>query len=145
MEKLILGLDPGKSGAIAVWASFELITFRLTETEADARDFLRQYDDGYAFIERVHSMPKQGVASSFKFGQSYGFLRGLLVGLQIPFEEVTPQKWQKEMGCLSHGDKRVTRARAQQLFPHLKVVHATADALLICEYGRRVIQTRNGT
>jgi hypothetical protein len=35
------------------------------------------------------------------------------------------------------GDKNVSKRRAQELFPQLKVTHATADALLIAEYGRR--------
>jgi hypothetical protein len=40
---------------------------------------------------------------------------------------------------MSKGDKNVTKRRAQQLFPQLKVTHAIADALLIAEYGRRVL------
>jgi hypothetical protein len=31
-----------------------------------------------------------------------------------------------------------TKAKAQELFPHLKITHATADACLIAEYGRRL-------
>lgn len=81
-------------------------------------------------------MPKQGVASSFKFGRSYGFLIGLLTGLRIPYEFVTPQKWQKAMGCLTHGDKNISKAAAQRRWPNEKWTHATADAGLIAEYGR---------
>ena len=42
------------------------------------------------------------------------------------------------MSWLSKGDKNVTKSRAQELFPELKITHAIADALLIAEYGRRV-------
>ena len=90
-----------------------------------------------AMIEKVHSMPKQGVKSSFTFGQGYGFLLGCLTALEIPFEYVTPQKWQRYLGCLSKGDKNVTKQKAQELFPHLEITHATADALLIGEYLKR--------
>jgi Holliday junction resolvasome RuvABC endonuclease subunit len=83
-------------------------------------------------------MPRQGVSSTFKFGTSYGFLRGVLVALEVPFEAVTPAKWQRSMSCLTKGDKNVTKARAQELFPEVKVTHAIADALLIAEYGRRI-------
>jgi hypothetical protein len=38
---------------------------------------------------------------------------------------------------LSKGDKNVTKRKAQELFPSLKITHATADALLIAEYLRR--------
>lgn len=144
---IIIGIDPGASGGIASLqpgqptdGAPEIETLKLTVTERDVSDFLgvRAYAHAYAYIERVHSMPKQGVASSFKFGVSYGFLRGLLIGLEIPFEEVTPQRWQKAMGCLTHGDKNVSKARAQQLFPGIKITHAIADSLLIAEYGRRL-------
>lgn len=37
------------------------------------------------------------------------------------------------------GDKNVTKAAAQRLFPDQKVVHATADAMLLAEYARRVL------
>ena len=153
---IFLGIDPGQSGGIAAlglmsgpWAS----KFAETERDLFAQVVACGHDsrediwvelwptkprlDVFAVIERVHSMPKHGVTSSFKFGQSYGFLRGLLIASGIPFEEVTPQKWQKAMGCLSRGDKNVTKRRAQQLFPELKITHAIADALLIAEYGRR--------
>lgn len=147
---IILGIDPGQSGAIGVlqdFANAELVRrldfAKLSNTERDISDFLSTYKGTsvFAYIEKVHSMPKQGVASSFKFGANYGFLRGCLISLGIPFEEVTPQKWQKFMGCMSRGDKNVTKARAQQLFPEIKITHAIADALLIAEYGRRI---RNG-
>lgn len=138
---LIIGIDPGTSGAIAVVDGiYPPQWHKLDCTEGDAKSFLLSHDltDSFAYLELVHAMPKQGVSSVFKFGQCYGFLRGLLVGLGIPFEEVTPQKWQKAMGCLSKGDKNVTKAKAQQLFPGVKVTHAIADALLLAEYGRRV-------
>lgn len=90
-----------------------------------------------AYLEQVHSMPGQGVASSFKFGQGYGSLEMALTAAGIPFERVTPQKWQKALGCLTKGQKNVSKRKAQELFPTMKVTHATADALLIAEWGRR--------
>jgi len=113
-------------------------------TEHDIAETLREWSDpteydgwgGKATIEQVHSMPKQGVASSFKFGRSYGFLLGLLTGLKIPYTMVTPQKWQKALGCLTHGDKNVSKAAAQRRWPTEKWTHAIADAALIAEYGR---------
>ncbi len=152
---IFLGIDPGQSGGLA-WiedgregdpaAAFAM---KMPDTERDlwikvAAETERSARTVFAVIEKVHSMPKQGVASSFKFGQSYGFLRGCLIASGIPFEEVSPQAWQKELGCLSKGDKNVTKARAQQLFPAEKVTHATADALLLAEYARRLWLRRNG-
>ena len=138
--EVIIGIDPGKSGAIAVLTPDGPDFIKLKETEKDVSDFLKDFD-GFAFIENVNSSPQMGVVSAFKFGQSKGFLRGLLIALEIPFEEVSPQKWQGAMKCRTKGDKNITKAKAQELFPGLKITHANADALLIAEYGRRV---RNG-
>lgn len=147
---IFIGIDPGQSGGIAVLGANQSgipLCYGLDTTEKDIRDvlwplqpFMKGSENdsrSFALIERVHSMPKQGVASSFKFGQNYGFLRGCLISLGIPFEEVTPQKWQKAMGCLTKGDKNVSKAKCQQLFPSIKVTHAIADALLIAEFARR--------
>ena len=137
---LSIGVDPGKSGAIAfishpmgdVWC------VNADETLHDIADELRtalaNHDSSFAVIEKVQSSPQMGVKSAFSFGQSFGSLLGLLAALQVPHELVSPQKWQKAMCCLTGGDKNKTKSRAQQLFPHMKVTHATADALLLAKF-----------
>lgn len=148
--KLTIGIDPGASGGIAfipdnnpakAWA------MKMPETLADLWDlFIEQIGEDpdhrmlHACLEKVHSMPGQGVASSFKFGQGFGHLEMALTAARIPFTYVTPQKWQKELGCLTGGDKNISKARAQQLFPQIKVTHAIADSLLLAEYCRRTIK-----
>jgi Holliday junction resolvasome RuvABC endonuclease subunit len=138
---MFIGIDPGQSGAISVIypdGDPHIESCRLSNTERDIADWLCGFDlsNSRACIEIVHSMPKQGVSSSFKFGQSYGFLRGVITALQIPFFEVSPQRWQKAMNCLTKGDKNVSKAAAQRLWPRLKITHANADSLLIAEYLR---------
>ena len=140
-----LGIDPGKSGAIAVLgpAGACLGICKLNQTPKEINDFIEELKDNEAeaglraVMERVHAMPGQGVSSVFRFGESYGFLRGALVANRIPFELCSPGVWQRRLGCLSRGDKNVTKQRAQEMFPNEKVTHATADALLIAEYCRR--------
>jgi len=138
-QNLYLGIDPGQSGGIALLGDELTEAYKMPATEADLRDLLEEYAPYIksAAIESVHSFPKQGVASSFAFGRSYGFLRGLLIALRIPFREVAPGSWQRTMGCLTKGDKNVSKAKAQQMWPKLKITHATADSLLIAEYARR--------
>ena len=139
--KLYMGIDPGYSGAIAIVdhrGSF-VDCVRLKETEHDVSDFLSECAPHVetAVLEKVNAMPRQGVSSTFKFGTSYGFCRGLLVCHRVRFETVPPGTWLRAMGCLSKGDKNVTKSAAQRLFPKEKVVHATADAMLLAEYARR--------
>ena len=147
---IFLGIDPGKTGGISLHRGDIVEAYGFTDkTPMDIYCVIRQYmrtglklaphsnEKPIAMIEKVHSMPKQGVASSFTFGKGYGFLLGCLTALEIPFEYVTPQKWQRYLGCLSKGDKNVTKQKAQELFPRLKITHAIADALLIGEYLKR--------
>lgn len=137
----ILGIDPGVSGGAALLNSRTYVEVRSFKagTEADMAEWImgRQYLIEKAYIEEVHSMPKQGVVSVFTFGQNYGWWRGLLMARGICFERVRPLKWQTVMQCKTKGDKNVTKQLAQELFPGVKVTHAIADALLIAEYGLR--------
>jgi hypothetical protein len=41
---------------------------------------------------------------------------------------------------MTRGDKNVSKRRAQEIFPMIKVTHSVADALLIAEYNRMTNQ-----
>ncbi len=146
-SRLYLGVDPGASGAIVALdeeaAFVDLI--RCKEPEGDLADFVYRYSPDVVgcYVEKVGSMPGQGVASTFKFGTSYGLLRGILAALLIPRRFVAPTVWQRAMGIgVVKGEKKVAKKRrhkelAQELYPDLKVINATADALLIARYAVR--------
>lgn len=140
-EVKFIGIDPGQSGGIAVVTDYGITEcWKMPDTERDTYELLRSLflpNRSRVTIEKVGAMPGNGVSGMFKFGRSLGFLRGLVIALEFPFEDVTPQRWQKALGCLTKGDKNVSKRKAQELFPLLKVTHATADALLIAEYARR--------
>ena len=143
MTKMIIGIDPGKSGAIAViWPDGEMYhtAARGDWTPADQVNWLLQFDteNAVAYIEKVHSSPQMGVVSAFSFGKSLGFLLGMLATAKIAYHEITPQKWQTALGCMTRGEKNVTKHAAQKLWPKIKITHSDADARLIAEYGRRV-------
>lgn len=138
---IYIGIDPGLSGGIAKLREdgAVLAIEKMPPTDFDVYDALAALDGGpeKAMLERVSASPQMGVTSAFTFGKGYGGLRMALTAAGIPFDEVTPQKWQKAMQCLTGGDKNISKRRAQQLFPTVKVTHAIADALLIAEYCRR--------
>jgi hypothetical protein len=141
MKGYYMGVDPGQSGAVVVIDGDGRCVGRikLSETAADISDAVRLWaqDVKLCMLEKVHSMPRQGVASTFKFGTSYGFCMGVLSALRVRHEMVTPHTWQSRMKCKSGGDKKVTKAAAQRLFPDEEITHAFADAYLIAEYARR--------
>jgi crossover junction endodeoxyribonuclease RuvC len=93
-------------------------------------------------IESVHSMPGQGVRSTFDFGMNFGIWLGVIAALNIPMELVTPQEWKKHYGLIGK-DKDASRIIAVQLFPQmamelkLKKYNGRAEALLLAEYLRR--------
>jgi len=141
----VLGVDPGKSGGMA-WVGCGVGARKMPDTERDVWEFFQRgaFGEHFALIEKVHAMPGQGVTSMFNFGVSYGQLRMALIAASIPFETVSPAKWQRSFGLPTLKDagsgtakKNAHKAKAQELFPSLRVTHAIADALLIAEYGRR--------
>lgn len=150
----IIGIDPGQSGGIA-WIDDKgrACADKMPETIADLWELVESIRMGAgaspetrldlvvngcrAYIEQVHSSPQMGVKSAFTFGNGFGHLEMALTAAGIPFERVRPQAWQKALGCLTKGDKNVSKRKAQELFPLLKITHSTADALLIAEFGRR--------
>lgn len=151
MSKCIIGIDPGANGGIAWISGGKACVEKMPDTLQDLWDLILDIRDGgeprqrldkavlghIAYIEQVHSSPQMGVKSAFTFGNGFGHLEMALTAAGIPFERVRPQVWQKELSCLTGGDKNVSKRRAQELFPHLKVIHATADALLIAHYGTK--------
>src|SRR5262249_1775856 len=90
------------------------------------------------YLEKIVSMPyhMRGPIGTHKLSRQAGVLAGVLTAAGLDFEEVLPRWWQNRMGCRTGGNKRVSLDRAKGLFPaekfpHLKVTHHTADALLI--------------
>ncbi len=141
-----LGIDPGSaSGAIAYVTETSAHAWPIGElTDAEVWHIVRSLvavaHAVTAVIERVGAMPKQGVSSTFKFGANYGMLRMALTASGVTWTEVAPAVWQRAMGCRTKGDKRVSRMRAAQLFPQLRITQKTADALLLALYARNSVQ-----
>jgi len=142
------GVDPGKSGAIALVDNdgFTMNYVRLKETTGDISGFIKDYAKivDYCIVEKVASRPMQGVKSVFTFGESFGLVQGLLMAHNVKFELHTPPVWMKKMGLITRGikgveKKRIHKQRAQELFMNSKnITLTTADAFLLAEYARRL-------
>jgi Holliday junction resolvasome RuvABC endonuclease subunit len=143
MSNTYIGIDPGNvSGGIAVITSDnELWTYQIKNlTDREVSQTLSTWHNPKGVIEKVHSMPKQGVSSAFKFGMNFGMLKMALISAQVSFREVTPQSWMKYYGMKKSPAeskpqwKKRLREKAQQLYPDHKIVNNTADAILIAHY-----------
>lgn len=97
--------------------------------------------DCVIWCESVHSMPGQGVSSTFKFGRAVGAIEAVCERFLFPWSLVTPQAWKKGMGLSANKDESLRMAR--RLFPeaaHMlkrKKDHGRGEALLIAEFGRK--------
>jgi len=145
---LFLGLDPGRSGAVALvdqegrYAG----SVNFTQTMPDVTMWLleRVHDIRYGLIEKVASRTGQGVKSMFTFGRYYGRAEQLLCSSRIPHHAVLPADWEREMCCLTGGDKKVSKEAAQRLWPDAPITLKNADAILIAETARRRFSRRAG-
>ena len=154
---IILGIDPGLSGALALYNTseqtvevfdmpvLELVRNGKKKGEVSAQalaNLLAGRGIKAAYLERVNAMPGQGVTSVFSFGRSTGIVEGILAAYDIPTTLVTPQAWQKAVG--QRAGKDGSRERAMQLFPaqadlfQRKKDDGRSDAALIAYYGAKL-------
>ena len=170
---IYIGVDPGKLGGISVMQTspddeVRLLAIHLMpQTEQDIKNVFEDlqvngittknvhpkldeviFPNIKVIIESQHAFPGMGAGAQWTFAQHYGFLRGVLVALQIPFIEVAPQTWMGYFGFrrLKDEDKKKHKLRilqkAQNLYPHSSVALQTADSLMLCEY-LRLIELKN--
>lgn len=140
---IYIGIDPGVSGGIAGvsrdGAAVGVTRWPQSDSGlAELYRWLRVTNAAFCAIERVWASPQMGVVSAFTFGGAYHAARALAIARGLTLIEPTPQQWQKAMGCLTRGDKTITKRLATKMFLNVKVTNATADALLLAAYCRRV-------
>lgn len=145
---IYIGIDPGAKGAMALLYDNsrvpEIIPFNKEEYIDRLRLLFYEEAPCVCCIEAVHSISGQGIASSFRFGESYGWLLGMLDTLCIPYQPITPQKWKKEFGLTA--DKAKSVEVCKQLFPGIKLLRTDrsrkeddniAEAVLLSLYAKR--------
>jgi crossover junction endodeoxyribonuclease RuvC len=131
---IICGIDPGKSGALAIYntetktsridAVIDMPTLDVSKAKGKVKtkiscselfEATKGYEVDIAYLEFVSASPQMGVSSSFAFGQGFGILEMLCAALQWPLEYVTPAKWKREFSL--GPDKEAARAKASQILP----------------------------
>lgn len=137
------GIAPTSSGAIVVWEKSEVKICPMSSGRKELAEFLKPYanrTDVVCLLEKVASMPGQGVSSTFTFGTGYGFIQGLLFAMAIPYSDIMPKQWQVKYLPGKKMEKSVRKNalkdKAGQYFPNVKVTLKNADALLICHYAK---------
>lgn len=158
MNQIIIGIDPGITGAIAIIDdSGNLVGIHDMPTMPKGAGKKKQINpcslvgmlSGYgrvtAYLERVSAMPGQGVSGVFTFGECFGVIRGVLAAAYIPLVLVTPQSWKRRFGLIGT-EKDAARTKAIELYPAASLARkkdiGRADALLIARYGWEIEQQR---
>ena len=154
---LVIGIDPGISGAICFFEEGQIKEIIDMPTMADGKKNKRQingpqtYNEIYSriknvsknditvVIEQVSAMPGQGVTSMFNFGQSFGVLKGICSAMQLSMQFVRPAKWKKYFGLIK-AEKDASRTKVIEIFPYIssqlsrKKDSNKADAILIASF-----------
>ena len=152
MSIAYLGIDPGKTGAIAaVNSNGHVFIADIPMLNGDYNFYemwkllggvIQHYSATYLTLEKQQAMPKQGVSSTFATGRGYGAWEALCWITTPDFEIVSPRVWKKKLGLSS--DKEESRELAIKLYPsvtdQLKRVkdHNRAEALLLAHYTKLI-------
>ena len=154
---LIIGIDPGISGAICFFENGKVVDIIDMPVMADGKKNKKQINgsqiyneicdriknipkkDIFVVVEQVSAMPGQGVTSMFNFGQSFGVIKGICSAMQLSMHFVRPAKWKKYFNLLKT-EKEASRSKAIEIFPYIssnlsrKKDSNKADAILIASF-----------
>ena len=154
---LIIGIDPGITGAICFFEDGKIIAVIEMPNMPEGKKNKRQVNGAQVYheiskkiknlekkdikvvIEQVSAMPGQGVTSMFNFGQSFGVLKGICSAMQIPMYFTRPAKWKKYFNLIN-SEKDASRTKAIEVFPYFssqlskKKDSNKADAILIASF-----------
>ena len=160
---LIIGMDPGISGAICFFENGEVKEIIDMPNMADGKKNKRQINGPQVYneissrikntpkkeivvvIEQVSAMPGQGVTSMFNFGQSFGVLKGICSAMQLSMRFIRPAKWKKYFGLIKT-EKDASRTKVIEIFPYIssqlskKKDSNKADAILIASFFHNTYQ-----
>lgn len=140
--KTLIAIDPGASGGIAIAHNGHVEAYPMPDDAALLETLapMSRESTTVCYMELVGGFIKGNPApgsAMFNFGNSYGYIRGLLAALRIKLVLVRPQMWQKGIPGMNQekaARKRALKEHAARLFPNLKVTLSTADALCILNY-----------
>lgn len=155
MTMLVIGIDPGLTGAIAWILPAEthvddmptmpagvLGTVKNQVNPAALAKMLRDITHGHdrndvmVVTEKIDGYI-DNKAAIFSMGNSFGCVRGVVAALGLPLEIVRPQDWKKHYGLKK--EKELARQRAIELYPDQPLTrvadHNRAEALLLARYG----------
>lgn len=125
---VLVSCDPGASGSMCCIydnGKLEFVDFKkegLTGYIRKLKELLKtNIQIKSAAIEAVYAMRGQGVTSTFTFGCRRGELEGMFQTLEIPYELVRPQEWQKACGVVPKSGKKGIYETISKIYPEAEL------------------------
>ena len=83
--KIIIGIDPGRSGALAVWSNGIDKAIKCPSSSKEMADIIKAIGNKnvIAYVERVWARPSNATRAAFTFGVNYGEWLGILAALNL--------------------------------------------------------------
>jgi hypothetical protein len=138
----IIGIDPGKSGAIALLDTddMQVKTYDMPGTLDEKMGLIAAFGPvKCCWLERPFFPRMIGIKNAVTIAVAYGELKACLFFGGVPTFEVDPSAWKKTMRLST--DKNASRALASQYFPDCSDQwrrvkdDGRAEAALIAHYG----------
>ncbi|RYB01415.1 hypothetical protein [Lichenibacterium ramalinae] len=127
MSALVIGIDPGLGGALALLTSdgalVDLDDMPVLADGAAGRRAInapllaarvRAWGAGQAFCELVGPRPGEGAVGAFGFGRSRGIIEGTLGTLGVPVVMLAPAWWKRRVD-IGPGADRKDEARSKAI------------------------------
>lgn len=140
----ILGIDPGITGALALYDTTtgdvevrDMPTLDVSVTKRGKRSHRNEIEEGalwyailmmsadVAIVERVRARPimsrdgtqaRAGIVQQGRMCEAFGIVRGVLGAMQLPRQFVEPSVWKRKMGLTGKG-KDDSLLMARHKFP----------------------------
>lgn len=161
-SKLICGIDPGASGAIAFLKDdgtlvdvFDMPTYKVTVKVKDKKTkkmvnrertrisarllcaLLAVMEPDICVLEQITSQPGEGVTSAFSFGHVYGIALGAIGSIKQEQVDAHPKVWKGHFNLLKK-EKFDSILLARELYPEAPLARkkddGRAEAILIAKW-----------
>jgi hypothetical protein len=157
----IIGIDPGKKGAIVlVGSKGEVFGINMMPVNGKEIDMVMLHSVIYNYkkfgeahggiicmVEKLNSFG-MGRQSAFNFGKTCGIIEAMVIANDIPLHRVTPQQWHKVIlqGIPKQDNPKLRveqccKEQHNNIFGDIKAKYkreALRDAFLIAKYGQKV-------
>lgn len=156
---MIVGIDPGVKGYMCIlYPNGQKKLQKIGDPL-----YLKVSKQATVYVEKVQPRPSQRLRGVVTSCVNYGILKAVLYFSGAKTYWITPQEWQKTLGLNRtwkrpkgltdeqyvawkyRERKKLHKLEATRLFPALKVTLENADAILIAEYGRKLLCNNSDT